>query len=72
MERQYGRHHLRRLEDITMNVKDFPHVSTRANQDPPHRAMSRAPADHNVAMTLLGCIAAATVLAVLWGLYAFG
>lgn len=54
-----------------MNTKDLPRVSTHAIQDPPHRAMSRAPADHNVAMTLLGCMAAAAVLAILWGFYAY-
>ena len=55
-----------------MNTKEFLHFSAHAHQDPPHRAMSRAPANHNVAMILLGCVAAATVLAVLWGLYAYG
>lgn len=54
-----------------MNKKDFPRVSTHPQQDPPHRAMSREPANHNVVMILLGCAAAATVLAVLWGLYAY-
>jgi hypothetical protein len=54
-----------------MNTKDLPHVSTRAIHDPPHRAMSRAPADHNVTTTLLGFAATAVVLAVLWVLYAY-
>jgi len=55
-----------------MNTKDFPSVSTKANQDPPHRALSREPASHNIAMTTLGLAAAAGVFAILWALYAFG
>lgn len=55
-----------------MIMKDLPRVSTQAGQDPPHRAMSRAPANHNVAVTLLGCAAAACVLALLWALYTVG
>ncbi len=54
-----------------MNTKDLPHVSTQAIQDPPHRAMSRAPANHNVTMTLLGFAAAAIVLAILWAFYVY-
>lgn len=55
-----------------MNTKDLPRVSTEAIHDPPHRAMSRAPADHNVTMTLLGFTAAAIVLAILWAFYVYG
>ena len=55
-----------------MNTKDFPSVSTHTTQDPPHRAMSRAPASHNVAMVLLGVTVVAGVFAMLWALYAFG
>lgn len=55
-----------------MNTKDFVHVSAHSHHDLPHRGMSRQPANHNVAMILLGCVAAATVFAVLWGLYAYG
>lgn len=55
-----------------MNRKDFQRVSAHPYQDPPHRAMSREPAHHNVTMILLGSAAAATVLAILWGLYAYG
>jgi hypothetical protein len=55
-----------------MSIKDFPHLSTQTIQDPPHRAVSRAPADHNLAIILLGCAAAAVVLAILWALYTVG
>lgn len=55
-----------------MNTKDLPNVSTRTTQDPPRRAMSRAPADHNLTTTLLGFTAAALVLAVLWVFYVYG
>ena len=55
-----------------MIVKDFPHITPNASHDPPHRAMSRDPGGHNVTITLLGCLAAAAVLAILWGLYAYG
>ena len=54
-----------------MNTKDLPRVSAQTVDDPPHRAMSRAPADHNVTMTLLGCAAAAAVLAILWAFYVY-
>ena len=54
-----------------MNTKDLPRVSTQTIQDPPHRAMSRAPAGHNVTMTLLGFTAAAIVLAILWAFYVY-
>jgi len=54
-----------------MNTKDLPHVSTEAIHDPPHRAMSRAPADHNVTTILLGFAAAAVVLAILWVFYVY-
>jgi len=55
-----------------MSVKDFHDVSAQTIHDPPHRALSRAPAGHNVTMTLLGCAAAAAVLAVLWAFYVYG
>lgn len=54
-----------------MTVKDFHSISTKATHDLPHRAMSRAPADHNVTMTLLGLTAAAIVLGILWVFYAY-
>jgi hypothetical protein len=54
-----------------MNTKEMPRVSTSGAEFPPHRAMSRAPSDHNVTTILLGCVAAAGVLAILWALYAF-
>lgn len=53
-----------------MSLKNFSHLAANTIHDPPHRAVSRAPANHNVLMTLLGCMAAAAVLAVLWALYA--
>lgn len=52
-----------------MNTKDLPAVSTQASQDPPHRAMSRAPANHNVMLTALGLLIVAGVFGVLWALY---
>ncbi|WP_297491880.1 hypothetical protein [Acidocella sp.] len=55
-----------------MNTKEFSNLTAHTSQDPPHRAMSRAPADYNIAVILLGCVAAAAVLALLWTLYAFG
>lgn len=59
-----------------MNTKDFHHDLSHASgpgkHDLPHRAMSRAPAHHNLVTALLGTLAAAAVLAVLWLLYAFG
>jgi hypothetical protein len=54
-----------------MNTKDLPHVSAQTIHDPPHRAMSRAPADHTMTTTLLGFTAAVVVLAILWVLYAY-
>ncbi|WP_298281381.1 hypothetical protein [Acidocella sp.] len=55
-----------------MNIKDFPSVSNRVTQDPPHRAVSREPAHHNVRLAVLGTLCALAVLAVLWALYNFG
>ncbi|WP_297370844.1 hypothetical protein [Acidocella sp.] len=55
-----------------MNTKEFPAVSTRATQDPPHRAISREPAHHNLRLAVLGTLCALAVLAVLWTLYNFG
>jgi hypothetical protein len=55
-----------------MTVKDFHDVSAQTIHDPPHRAMSRAPASHNVTTTLLGFTVAAAVLAVLWAFYVYG
>ncbi len=55
-----------------MNIKDFPHVSPNINHDPPRRAISRDHGGHNVTTMLLGCVMAAAVFAVLWGLYAYG
>jgi hypothetical protein len=54
-----------------MTVKDIHNISSQTIHDPPHRAMSRAPADHNVTMTLLGLTAAAIVLGILWVFYAY-
>ncbi len=55
-----------------MTTKDFLNVRAHSHLDHPHRGISRQPANHNVAITLLGCVAAATVLVILWGLYAYG
>ncbi len=55
-----------------MTVKDFPTIHTRETQDPPHRAMSRAPASHNVTLAILGVVCVVAVFGVLWLLYAFG
>jgi hypothetical protein len=60
------------LGDKAMNTKEFPAVSTRATQDPPHRAISREPAHHNLRLAVLGTLCALAVLAVLWTLYNFG
>ncbi|MBB5372531.1 hypothetical protein [Acidocella aromatica] len=55
-----------------MTVKDFPTLHTRETQDPPHRAVSRAPASHNVTVAILGVVCVVAVFGVLWLLYAFG
>ena len=55
-----------------MSVKDFPAISTAETPDPPHRAMSREPAHHNVMVTVLGVVCVVVVFGVLWALYAFG
>ncbi len=55
-----------------MITKDFNHLSAHTIDDLPRHAVSRAPASHNVAMTLLGFAAAAIVFAVLWVFYVYG
>ncbi|HUM08221.1 MAG TPA: hypothetical protein VLT37_05030 [Acidocella sp.] len=55
-----------------MNIKDFQNLHTRETQDPPHRAVSRAPASHNVTVAVLGVVCVVAVFAVLWLLYEFG
>ncbi len=55
-----------------MAVKDFPSLHTREKHDPPHHAVSRAPASHNVTVAVLGVVCVVAVFAVLWLLYAFG
>ena len=53
-------------------TNDFSDLSPRTTQDPPHRAVSREPAHHNVTMAALGVVCAAAVLGVMWLFYAFG
>lgn len=55
-----------------MNTKELPSISAQSGQEPPHRAMSRAPENHNVVMVMLGLLVVAVLFAVLWALYAFG
>lgn len=55
-----------------MSIKDFGHLSAHTINDPPRHAVSRAPASHNVTMTLLGFAVAVIVLAILWAFYAYG
>jgi hypothetical protein len=55
-----------------MTVKDFPSIEPRETKDRPHRAVSRAPARHNVTVAVLGVVCVIVVFGVLWLLYAFG
>jgi hypothetical protein len=55
-----------------MTTNDFATLSSHEPQDPPHRAASRAPAEHHVTIALAGTVCVACVFAVLWALYAFG
>ncbi len=55
-----------------MNKNDFPRVMPLEGEEPPHRAISRAPARHNVTVVGLGLAVVAGVFAILWGLYTLG
>ncbi len=55
-----------------MTKTEFHDFSAQTPKDPPHHAMSRAPARHEFTTLALGVACAAGVAALLWGLYVLG